>query len=67
MLYVLLLAGPCEATLQAEAAARRAATLVYDGVELMVELVTEEELQTAFITAGTGERTCLLSADLFLQ
>jgi hypothetical protein len=47
--------GPCEPTLQAEAAARRAATLVYSDAELMVELVPEEELQAAFATAGAGE------------
>jgi hypothetical protein len=41
--------------LQAAAAERRAATLVYDDAELMVELITEDELQAAFSAAGAGE------------
>jgi hypothetical protein len=52
----LCLSGLCEATLQAEAAARRAATLVYDDAELMVELIAEEELQAAFGTAAAGKQ-----------
>ena len=53
-LAAMLPAGPCEAKLEAEAADRRIATLTYDGAELMVELVAEEELQAAF-TAGGGK------------
>lgn len=52
-------AGLCEATLQAEAAALRAATLVYADAELMVELVAEEELHAAFSAAGAGEHPAL--------
>lgn len=51
------LPGPCEATLQAAAAERRAATLVYVDAELMVELITKDELQAAFSAAGAGEYT----------
>jgi hypothetical protein len=58
---LLCLAGLCETTLQAEAAARRAAILVYDDAELMVELIAEEELQAAFGTAVAGKQAKGLS------
>ncbi|WIA08663.1 hypothetical protein OEZ85_008090 [Tetradesmus obliquus] len=43
---------PCQQHLQAAAAARRAALLVYEAAEVMVELVSEQELPAAF--TGTG-------------
>jgi hypothetical protein len=45
-------AEPCKQHLEAAAAARRAALLVYDAAEVMVELVSEQELPAAF--TGTG-------------
>lgn len=51
-------AAACEATLRAEAAARRAATLVYDAAEVMVEVVDEDQLASAFNMAGGAPQRC---------
>lgn len=48
-------AAPCEQYLAAEAARRRAVLLVYSDAELMVELISEQDLPTAFTAAGAGE------------
>lgn len=53
-------AEPCQQHLQAAAAARRAALLVYEAAEVMVELVSEQELPAAFTGTG-GEPSMLLS------
>jgi hypothetical protein len=46
------LAEPCQQHLEAVAAARRAALLVYDAAEVMVELVSQQELPAAFTSTG---------------
>lgn len=44
--------GPCQAVLDARAAEIRAAMLVYTDVEVIVEVIQEADLATAFNTAG---------------
>eukprot|EP00775_Hariotina_reticulata_P004098 gene4098-4345_t len=48
--------APCEQHLAAEAARRRAVLLVYSDAEVMVELISEQDLPTVFSAAGAVER-----------
>lgn len=48
-------AAPCQQHLAAVSEAQRAALLVYDAAEVMVELIGQDELPTAFAAAGGEE------------